>query len=307
MTVGAKMELTIQQVRDFLDSRLDDVSDITALSGGQWSQAFAFKRTADNYVIRFGQHHDDYIKDQLAGRYASTTLPIPKVLEIGEAFGGYFAISERAFGTMIDDQDKVAMRRTIPSLFATMDAIRTTDISETSGFGEWDTTGNGKYASWQELLLDVVNDRPDSKTYGWKARLKDSPVGDEPFNAAYANLTKLAQNLPDVRTLIHNDLLNDHKITAVIDWANALYGDFLYDLAQFTFWEPLHEPVKNVNWEAEALKHYQSIGLEVPMFRERLQCCMVRMGLDAQAYYAFKSNWELFEAVARRTLEVSKG
>jgi hygromycin-B 4-O-kinase len=203
------------------------------------------------------------------------------------------------------------MRQTIPSLLATMDAIRETDISQTSGYGECNIDGHGKYASWHELLLDVANDRPDTKIYGWKDRLKDSPVGDEPFHEAYANLAKLAQHLPEVRTLVHNDLLNfnvlvnDHQITAVIDWANALYGDFLYDLANFTFWGPLHPPVMEIDWEAEALKHYKAIGLDVPAFKERLQCCMIHMGLGAQAYFAYKSNWELFEPVAQRTLEIS--
>jgi hygromycin-B 4-O-kinase len=103
----------------------------------------------------------------------------------------------------------------------------------------------------------------------------------------------------------YNVLVNDNKITAVIDWANAMNGDFLYDLAQFTFWDPLHPPLMGINWEAEALKHYEAIGLEVPGFKKRLQCCMVRMGLDAQTYFAFTGDWTLFEAVAQRTLAIS--
>ncbi len=306
------MKLTIGQVQQFLDDHFKgELSDVNTLNGGTWSQAFAYRHSSKDYVVRFGQYQDDYIKDQLASRYASNTLPIPEVLEIGEVFGAYFAISERAFGIMIDGQDKATMRQTIPSLFTTMDAIREVDISRTTGYGMRDTKGRGKYASWRELLLDVVADRPGTRNYGWKDKLKGSPVGDVPFHAAYANLTMLAQNLPEVRALIHNDLLNfnvlvnNHQITAVIDWANAMYGDFLYDLAQFTFWGPIYPPVIGINWEAEALKHYEAIGLEVPAFKRRLQCCMVYMGLDAQAYYAYTSKWDLFEAVAQRTVEIS--
>ena len=46
------------------------------------------------------------------------------------------------------------------------------------------------------------------------------------------------------RHLIHSDLLNynvlvaDGRISAVIDWGCAMYGDFLYDLAWFEFWAP---------------------------------------------------------------------
>ncbi|MBP6042208.1 phosphotransferase [Candidatus Saccharibacteria bacterium] len=313
MTVGTKMKLTVEQVKKFLKDHIKgEIRNVAPLSGGEWSQAFAYEYLEDDYVVRFGQHKDDYIKDKFASSYASNKLPIPKVLEIGTAFNGYYAISERAYGTMIDDHDKAAMRKTIPSLFATMDAIRETDISQRNGYGMWDVNCQGEHTSWHEFLIDVAYDRPDRKIYGWKDNLKDSPVGDKPFNTAYASLMVLAKGLPEARSLIHNDLLNfnvlvnDHQITAVIDWGNAMYGDFLYDLAQFTFWGPLHEPVKGVDWEAEALAHYKAIGLDIPMFKERLQCCMIHIGLDAQKYRAYKQDWEIFELVAKRTLEIAE-
>jgi hygromycin-B 4-O-kinase len=36
----------------------------------------------------------------------------------------------------------------------------------------------------------------------------------------------------------HNVLVQDPRITAVIDWGNALYGDWLYDAAWLIFWWP---------------------------------------------------------------------
>ncbi|HEY4964052.1 MAG TPA: phosphotransferase [Candidatus Saccharimonadales bacterium] len=306
------MKLTLEQVKLFLDEHAKQpVSDIVTLSGGQWSQAFGFGEAGKDYVIRFGQHEEDYLKDQLASKFMSDKLPIPKVLHVGKSFDGYFAISERAFGTMLDDLDKPAMKRVIPSLFRTLDGIRETHISNGGGYGAWDTKGSGKYQSWREFLLDVVNDRPDSRTHGWKAGLKNSPIGDGPFNEAYSLLTKLSSGLPEVRSLIHNDLVNfnvivnEDRITAVFDWANALYGDFLYDLAMFTLWGAIHKPIMGVDWEAEAIAHYKAIGLEVPQFKRRLQCCMVHLGLDAQAYYGYKQDWEWLEPMAKRTLEIA--
>ena len=314
MTAKAKMKLTTEQVQQFLtDHHRTSVSNIIMLSGGNWSQAFAYKQAGKDYVIRFGVHQDDYLNDQAAQLYASSDLPIPKVLEVGETFGGYFAISERAFGTMIDELDHEAMKRVMPSLFATLDAIRIADISSSTGFGGRDNNGNGTFATWREWLLDVNQDKPNSKTHGWKTGLKNSPVGSKPFEEGYESLIELSRGLPEVRSLIHNDLMNfnvlvnDDKITAMIDWANALYGDFLYELANFVFWGPIHEPFKGIDWESAALKHYKSIGLKVPMFKERLQCCMVRMGLDHLAYYGFTRDWTYLEPVAKRTLALAKG
>lgn len=282
-----KMNLTPEEVRDFqTEHARQDISDVELLSGGEWSQAFGFKQAGRDFVIRFGQHGEDFLKDQLATRFSSENLPIPKVIEVGKAFDGYFVVSERAFGTMIDDLDKPAMKRVIPSLFTTLDVMRTVDVSKTTGYGMWDSNGKAPFPSWSEYLLSVNDDTPDRKIHGWKAGLQKSPLGDKPFNEAYARLVGLTKDLPEVRSLIHNDLMhfnvlvNDDKITAVFDWANALYGDFLYDLAMFTFWGPIHEPVKGIDWEAEARAHYEKIGLEVPEFERRLQCCMIHMGLD---------------------------
>lgn len=309
-----KMQLTIQQVQMFLSEHYKTgITNVRALSGGQWSQAFAYRQSEHEFVIRFGMHEEDYLKDRFACQFASPTLPIPQVLEVGRAHGGYYAISERAQGTMIDELDKSAMLRVIPSLFETMDAIRNTDISHTTSYGSLDVNGNGIYKSWYDYMVAVADDKPEMKTHGWKAGLAASPVGIEPFEQGFEVLKDIAKELPEVRFLVHNDLLNfnvlvnSNKIIAVIDWANAFYGDFLYDLAQFTFWGPLHEPVKGIDWQAKAEEHYKSIGLEVPEFERRLRVCMLNMGLGAMGYYGYTKDWTYLEPVAERTLALAKG
>lgn len=305
-----KMQLTIKQVQRFLTERYKSgITDIAALSGGEWSQAFGFNHANRKLVVRFGRHQEDYIADQHMAAYGSKQLPIPKVLEVGEAFDGYYAISERAFGVMLDDLDKSAMRRVIPSLFATLDAMRDADISNTTGYGYVDKAGNGKSASWYDFLLTIA----DNKIPGWEDGLANSPVGIKPFEQSQKILGELARDLPVVRTLNHTDLaafnvlVNNDQITAVIDWANAVYGDFLYDLANFTFWGPLYKPLKGIDWEAEALDHYNTIGFEVPEFERRLRCCMISIGLGSMSYYGYKKDWTYLELVAKRTLALAKG
>ncbi|MEI6481690.1 MAG: phosphotransferase, partial [Candidatus Saccharibacteria bacterium] len=55
------------------------------------------------------------------------------------------------------------------------------------------------------------------------------------------------KNLPfasETRRLLHGDLgfdnliVNDGKVTAVIDWAQMGYGDWMRDYAKFDFWWP---------------------------------------------------------------------
>lgn len=225
--------------------------------------------------------------------------------------GAYYAISERAFGTMLNDQDTSSTIASVPSLLTTMDAIRETDITNTSGFGPWDTLYNGVFSSWRELLLAADEQLHHAKIRGWRTDLENSPFGTEVFDKAYARLVELSQDLPEDRSLVHNDLLNfnvlvDHdKITAVIDWGNAIYGDFLYDLAMFTFWSEVDPPTMGeVDWKAEAMKHYRSIGLEIPEFERRLLCCMLNGGLNSLAYFAYKQYWKLFESTSRHIAHI---
>jgi len=307
------MNLTVEQVSKFQPHYSSEpVTDVVPLSGGEWSQAFAFKQGGKDYVLRLSRSEDDFLIDRFANRFSSASLPIPKIVELGAAFGCCYAVSERAFGTMLDDLDKASMKRTVPSLLETLDAIRGADLSGTMGFGMLDTNGRGTNGSWKEFLLGVSADVPNRKVYGWHEGLQSSPLGDGPFNQAYAMYAELAQDMPEERYLIHNDLThfnvltNDNKITAVFDWSNATYGDFLYDLAGLAFWGPLYEPIKGIDWETEAKAHFQEIGLEVPAFKKRLHCYMLRIGLDAQTYYGFKRNWDWLEPVANRTLEVAK-
>ncbi len=307
-----QLKLVNAEAERFLASHYGQpVTEVTALSGGNWSQAFGFKSGEDDRVIRFGKHVEDYVTDQFASRFGTKDLPIPKVMEVGDFSDGYFAISERAFGTMIDNLDKEGMKQIVPSLMKTLDAMREADISDTVGYGPWDKNGNGKFKSWRDMLLDVSNDQSYNKIPGWREGLQGSPVGDKPFNEAYSRLVELSADLPEARSLVHNDLMhfnvltNDNQITAVFDWANAMYGDFLYDLAMFIFWEPMHEPIKGIDWKGEALRHFEEIGLEIPELERRLQCCMIHLGLGSMSYYGFSKDWTWLESVATRTLEIA--
>jgi len=301
----------VVQVRAFLAERFGaDVSDIAPLGMGVWSKAFAFRRTGRDYVLRLGSYYEDFAKDRLAARYAGPALPIPPVVELGEALGGYYAISERVFGTYIDDVDEIQMRALLPSLFAALDAARLADLSGTTGYGGWGADGTAPYPSWRGALLDVANDRPTDRTHGWRERLAASPVGAGPFEEAYEHLQALADCAPEERHLIHSDLLHYNvlveadRVTGVLDWGCGLYGDFLYDLAWLCFWQPWYPAWRRIDFREEAACHYAAIGLEVPQFEERLCCCQIHIGLAGEAYQAYAGDWANLPATAQRTLDV---
>lgn len=289
-----------------------DVTGVAPIGHGEWSRAFSYRRAGAEYVIRFSAHETDFAKDRLAARHGSRELPVPEVLEIGEAFDGFFAISKRVAGGYLDELDAAGMGALLPALFGALDAARRADLSASAGYGVWGDDGQGAYPSWRAALLDVGSDRPDDRTHGWRQRLAASPTGSGPFEEALDAVATLVGEGPDERHLIHSDLLNynvlvaGHRITAVIDWGCSMYGDFLYDLAWLTFWWPWYPAWAGIDVRREAERHYASVGLRVPRFDERLRACEVHIGLAGQAYSAFTGRWPELEATARRTLAVAR-
>jgi len=289
------------------------VSAPRRLAQGEWSAAYAFSRGAEPLIARFSAYRDDFEKDRFAAdRFASPALPIPRVLETGEAFDGFYAISEAAPGRHIDDVSGPELRALLPALFAALDAARTASLEGTCGYGVWGAAGNARHPTWRAALLDVAADGPGRRTSGWRERLAASPAGIRPFERAYARLEALTRDVAVGRHLVHSDLLHfnvlvaNTRITAVLDWGSSLYGDFLYDLAWFRFFAPWFPAAREVDVTEEVLSHWRAVGLAVPDLERRMECCLLHIGLDAQAYCAFAGRpaAEIVQ-MAARTSEVT--
>lgn len=303
---------SVAEAERFLAARGgSEVADLAPIGRGEWSCAYAYRQGGRAWVIRFSATDEDFQKDRLAARFAAPALPIPAVAEVGEAEGRFYAIAERIYGTFLDELDAAQMRAALPSLLAMFDAMRRVDLSGTHGYGVWGADGNAPHVSWREALLNVGSDRPGTRIQGWRARLETSPIGMAAFDMAFARLQQLTPYLPEARHLVHSDLLNfnvlvdGEKISAVLDWGCAMYGDFLYDLAWFLFWQPWYAAWRKIDFLGEAAHHFAMIGLEVPHLEERLCACQTHIGLDSLAYNASKERWEILAEVAERTLAVA--
>ena len=309
---GARLALGEADVAAFLTSWYrETIERVQRLGEGEWSTAFAFRRAAADLVVRFGAHRDDFDKDCLAARFGSADLPIPAVLEVGTALGGFYAVSARAFGAYLDDLDGPGMRAHVPSLLAALDAARTADGSGTRGYGAWNADEVAPHRTWREALLDVGADRPTDGTHGWRAKLAASAIGTGPFDQAFGHLRALIDACPEDRRLVHGDLLNYNvlvdggRVSAVLDWGCSMYGDFLYDVAWFAYWAPWYPAWDGIDFVADATAHYAAIGLAVPQIEERIRAYQVDIGLAGLAYRAYKDDWAEVKRRGRRTLAIA--
>ncbi len=298
--------LDIEAVAAFLARRLGEVEDLAPIGRGEWSSAFSFRTREGERVIRFGRFAEDYAKDRVAAGFARPGLPVPAVHELGEAFACAYAISERLHGVGFDTLDAAGYRRALPAVFRALDALRSVDVSASSGYGVWQSDASAPYTSWREALLDVGSDPPGSRTHGWRSKLATVPEAVERFEEGLRRLQAMVEVCPESRHVIHADLMGDNllvqgdRVGAIVDWANAMYGDFVYDLARLTFWTPWFPELETVRLHDWVRDRYA----DEPDFEARLRCYQVHLGLDAQAYNAFTDRWLELERSGLRTLEL---
>jgi hygromycin-B 4-O-kinase len=107
----------------------------------------------------------------------------------------------------------------------------------------------------------------------------------------YQHIQHLLDYLPTERYLVYgscdlsNILAQDGQITATIDWVDAQYGDFVYDIVTLDFWCPwLHV--------SEQFEHYcQQRQIELlPSYQQRLLCYQCYLALGAIRFYASSGN-----------------
>jgi hygromycin-B 4-O-kinase len=266
------------------------------LAAGEWSQAYALTLDGKDVVIRFGAYRDDFEKDLVMGRHASATLPIPRVLEVGEAPGGYYALSERVRGEPLDHLDERDMQAVLPSLLDLLDALQEVDLTGTRGYGIWLPDGTAPSRTWAEALLSVAD--PGDRIAGWRERLDTWPDCATVFDAGVQTLRQLAPQVPERRGMAHSDLLNRNvlvesgKIAGVFDWGNALYGDPLYDLAWLLYWWPWYPAWQAIDIRKTLDEHWRKGKGTPPGAEERLLVCQLHIGLSHIAYSAFKEREE---------------
>lgn len=281
------------------------------LKPGAWSAAYAFTANERDWVVRFSEHRGDFACDAYAARFSGPDLPIPRVTHLGEWDGAHVAISECVPGGFIDDLTPGGLRDTLPSLIRMLDALRRADVSGSTGYGGWDLGGNGTHERWAGFLWDSLQDSPEYRGGSWRPALEQSSTGASAFDRDIRVLERRLRDLPDVRHLIHSDLLNfnllvqDDAVTGVIDWGCALYGDFFYELAWFAFWWPWYSQWSRVDVVGAALEHYARAGADLHDAELRIRVYMLHIGLGHQAYNASIGNWVELENVARMTTSVA--
>jgi hygromycin-B 4-O-kinase len=279
---------------------------VAAVGHGKWSSAFRFQLEDQHRVVRFGFHRDDFERDLYVSRFSSASLPVSRVLEIGEALGRHYAVSERLFGEYLDELDGPALAAALPGLFEALDAMRGVPLPGRQ-FGEIDGNGLATFPDWRTFLLSVA--APSDRLPGWRKNLRADSAGMGAFEDGLRMLRSVAP--PDIEPhLVHSDLLNfnvlvrEGRPSGILDWGCALAGDHLYDVAWLLYFQPAYPAWASVDLLGAARAHFARTGLAVPNLAPRLEACLLHIGLGDLRYNAFARRPGGIEAASRRMREV---
>ena len=134
--MAQKPNIPIQDTLQLLRGKFDDsVTELTLLSGGEWSQAYSFIYQSKKYVLRWCHSSETFEKDAFASKFRSAAMPIPEIIDSGRRFDTYYAISAFAEGKYIDNLTSAELSEVMPALLKMFDALREADLSGTSGYG----------------------------------------------------------------------------------------------------------------------------------------------------------------------------
>ncbi len=261
------------------------------LHGGFFSRAYAFHSRGRDYVLRLNNAlyaAEGFAKDAYAyAHFASATVPIPQLFLTGQRGDDWFAISARARGRSLATCSVAERRAVFPALLDTLDAFSQAALGAASGYGPWGAAGNAPYPYWYDYLAAIVENDSAGYFQDWHRLFTESFLERDLYQKVYAVMLRLLVACPEERSLIHNDywfeniIVADGQVTGVIDWANALYGDPLYEIARLSWgaaWPGWWYP----DGAAVLAKRYGTL----PHFAQRLAAYQCHLALEDLRFYA---------------------
>jgi hygromycin-B 4-O-kinase len=283
----------------------EPINNLKTREGGQVAHTFAFQVNEQEYILRFNDASHmpiSFAKEAvLAQSIASSHIPFPPVIQAGKWRRLHFAISQKVPGQMLTDLPIQEVIQLLPEVITILDAIHHIDVSQSKNYGIFDGQGLAPYSDWRSSLLQVKEEEQDWNYFGkWHVLFEQTFLEKKLFDDIFTHMVELLDYCPAERYLVHGDynfrniLAHEGKITGVVDWINAQYGDFVYDIAGLDFWLP------GLNMGERCLHYYQEHHIHIPFYKERLLCYECYIMLIAMRFFAKKGDEQAYQWIGQR-------
>ncbi|WP_420630478.1 phosphotransferase family protein [Candidatus Leptofilum sp.] len=264
------------------------ILDLAPLGTGHIALVYSFRVGNQELVMRLVENtmaHTLKKEAVIANLLQGSDVPLPPILHEGQYADYYFAIAPRAPGQTLDEITPEQYAETLPEIIKMLDLIHQVDVSSTRGYGFFEETAVGAFPSWPNYLLTVGKEEDEGFFGQWHHLFEDSFLERPLFDQLYTEMQRLFPYLPTERYLIHGDygfnnvLADRGRVTAVLDWANAKFGDFLFDVAYLT-------NSNRANYITEFEQFYHTQKRDVPHYFERIRCYQCFINLDGLRFFA---------------------
>lgn len=292
-------------LKDYFDP---PIREVAPLGTGHIARVFSFHAGGQEYVIRLvtAQMADAFRKEAyIATLLADSDIPLPPILYQGTFQAYPFVITPRAPGMPLDELGPAASEQLVPQMIKMLAAIHQIDISHSQGYGWFDETGVGQLPDWRTFLLQVMAEEDENTFFGqWHRLFTETFLERELFEQVFEEMKGLLRYVPEERYLVHGDygfnnvLAADGQVTAVLDWANAMFGDFVFDIARLDFFAP------GMAYGRRCQEYYNGPGRALSHFAERRRCYLCYTGLNALRFYAKVEQRHSYEWARQRILDV---
>jgi hygromycin-B 4-O-kinase len=213
-----------------------------------------------------------------------------------------YAISRKMPGRGLQSLSRAEYEQTLPSIIETLYAIHQVDVRGWHGYGWLDDNGAGMFPSWKGFIARIIEEeRPDGFYGKWHTLFQTTFLERDFFETVYNHMLRLLEVCPEERYLVHgeygynNVLAQEGKVTAVLDWVDTSYGDFVYDIAWIGFWQ------RGVDLPERFRQYYAAQGMPLPYYRERIACYTCYMGLDALRFFAKTNDHQAYQSTCHLT------
>lgn len=286
------------------------IINLAPVEGGQVARTFAFRAGEQEYILRFNDADHmpiSFAKEAyLSQMITSPQIPIPQVVQVGRWQDLHFAISHKVPGKMAMHFPVQEVEQLLPTIIATLYAIHRVDVSQSKNYGIFDEQGVGLFPDWRSSLACVKEEAEDWDYYGkWHHLFEDTFLERDLFDDLFQRMMRLLDFCPaEEHYLVHgnysvrNILAHEGKISGVIDWLDAQYGDFVYDIAGLDFWIP------GLSIRKHCLHYYQEHQVAIPFYEERVLCYQCYTGLDAMRFFAKKGDYQAYQWTRQRILQL---
>ncbi len=305
-----KPELANEQVTTLLQEHFSTpIEQLSGINNGQIAQTFSFTSGGQAYIVRFNRDNmgANFPKEAfIAGHIASPRIPIPHIVHVGRFQELHYSISAKVPGRPLNQLPPAGYAQLLPEVIRTLDAIHHIDVRDwPPHYGVFDDNGVGLSASWRSYLTSIGEEEEDWDFYGkWYTLFDTTFLARDVFDSIYREMSRLLDSCPEERYLVHgnygfsNVIEHEGSITGVLDWIDAKYGDFVYDVAWLDFWAP------EAHHGELFRRYYARQGISVPAYAERLRCYHCYIGMDALRFFAKSNQPGAYQWSRKRILEL---